>query len=254
MIILPFDKFVVAVFLIVMVSYSLSQERAVNVSLDIFTPFVNQDKSGLTLDLFEEIERNSDLKFNYNFDHYDKVKLNLFQGKADVVGHVPITFGSKPIEKFGQYIDLQIDMIADFYVTDINKLNDLSSLTIGTIRGNRQAASSASGLSISQFVVFSDNENMFNNLKKGTIDAIYYERLAIMSSCKELDLTGVYYQQYPMDTFQFGFLTGNDEYGKLLKKKLDAIIRKIDINGLLGDREKYFNIPQNGLVENYCWL
>ena len=109
--ILPFEKLIVAAFLTVMVSQSLGQEREIIVSLDLFPPFINQDKSGLTIDLFQEIERNSDLRFIYDFDHYDKVKLKLFQGKADVIGHVANTYDPMGIGKIGQYIDLKIDVV-----------------------------------------------------------------------------------------------------------------------------------------------
>jgi polar amino acid transport system substrate-binding protein len=223
--------------------------ETVKVGLEVFPPMIRDKQNGYIIDVLKKIETTSNLNFQIDIMPYNRTKNDLKSGQLDLIGLTPYGLETKDFYQYAQEIDLIIGVKTDIYVKDPNKLKDITKLKIGIPRGNEDFASELLGVSKDHFYI-GEIDNLLKMLDAGRIDAFWFERSATMRSLRGLIISGIYYKQFPQNTIYIGFAVQKNQKGNTLKKTLEDQLKKIDKEKILGDYNRYFDLPLEGIVKH----
>ncbi|OHD06466.1 MAG: hypothetical protein A2086_01815 [Spirochaetes bacterium GWD1_27_9] len=224
----------------------ITAQQTVSVGVEPFPPMINEDGTGFTIDLLHEIEKVSDFKFDIKIYPYNRAKIELSLGTLDLIGHTPYKVETEEFYQYAQEIDWNIPTITDIYVKNKNNLNKIDKLKkIGIPRGNKEFASSVTGIKIEQFYEGEIN-SLLKMLSTGRIDAFWFERVSSMTTLKKLGITDIYFKQLPTQKISIGLAVKKDDKGDKLRKKLEDSLKKIDQNKVFAAYYEYANLPEIG--------
>lgn len=223
--------------------------QILSVGLEPLPPLINYDKTGFSIDLLREIERNSDIEFKMTIMPYNRAKWNLKKGVTNMIGHTPHMQETEDFFKYAIELDWHIPAKIDIYSIDKTKLDLLDineNFKIGTPRGNEGFLSEITGIPEGRFYNGSI-DNLLKMLELKRIDIFIFERSSTMTHIEKLKIKNIFYKN--IDIVSAGFAVQNNKNGIILKNKLDKIIRGIDVNKIFSEQMDFINLPDEGLVK-----
>lgn len=91
-------------------------------------------------------------------------------------------------------------------------------------------------------------EAMLEMLKLNRLDAISFDRASVMTVIHKQKIEGIYYQLHPNEVVRTSLMVQNTPVGKILKEKLDALIKRLDYERIFAQYLQYINLPDKGIV------
>ena len=220
----------------------------IEVRLEPFPPLVNEDGTGLAIDLLMLAAPKAGISFNIEITSYSRAKFQLRNGDADLIGPVPIGMESGGFYEYAQELEWQMPTQCDLFVLDPTLLEDqsLPTLDIGVPLGNAEFFADLLALPAEQFTE-SSLTNLVQMLATGRISAVLFERAATRAVLKNLDIEGVYYRR--MFSIPAGFGVRADAEGRELARRLDELFRAIGDELILSAYQRYLTLPDQGRVD-----
>lgn len=222
--------------------------ETIKVSVEPFPPLINEDKTGASILLLKEIEKVTGLKFDIIIAPYNRAKLDLKNGKTDLIGHTPHGKETQEFYVYAQDLSWSIPTVTDIYAMKKETIEPSSFVAIkviGVPRGNKEFLAEQYNISLMQLHE-GDLDNLLKMLKISRIDAFIFERASSMETLKKLKIEGVSYKSLEVIGASFG--TRKDTQGNDLKEKLDKAIKTIDVKKIYKGYETYTNMPSKGVV------
>lgn len=237
-------------FIAFLLCFQVTYAETVNVGLEPLPPFVEEDGTGLTIQLLKEAEKISDLKFNITIMPYSRAKKSLKNKKINLMGHTPYKLEEKSFFEYAVEVEWSQPTYTDLYAVKNENLNaaQLKKLErIGTLFGNSDFFSELFDLPKAHFHE-AKMENLLIMLDKGRLDGILFERAATMSSISKAGLEHkVYYKT--LANIPVGLAVPKDSKGNALKQKLESLLQKIDQEKIFKEYLHYAKLPDEGVVE-----
>ncbi len=238
---------------IVLVSAMMAHVSAetIRVNLEPLPPWITADKQGAIIEMLQQLDKVMDLDFKITIVPLTRAKVNLNNGKADLIGTAITEFESEAFLNYALPIDWQLRVIADMYSTHkANVIPENYPLLnkIGVPRGNIEMGIGLTGLSREKFYDSGDHVSLIRMMTVGRVDAFYWERVSAMQTIQQLQIKGIYYQRFPVMELQTTLFVQRNERGKQLKIKIKEGIDKIDIKALFKTQYKLINLPDSGVV------
>ena len=239
----------VLLFLVLLIP-SLTFGEVIKVGLEPFPPLIKEDNTGYLIDLFRAIEKKSDLKFETQIMPFSRAVSLLEKKKVDIIAITPK--GGMPPEfyKFSVDFDWGVPTANGIFTLD-DKDIDLNALRkikkLGTPRGNKEFFNEVFGIPKENFYEAAI-PSLMRMLKKGRINAFFFERTATMLTIKELKLSGIHYQILPGEAVDATMSIQNTTRGKELKEKIDKLIVKYKLDNLFNVYKEVDKLPRKGVV------
>jgi len=226
--------------------YSNSQE--VSVGLEIFPPFLNEDGTGLTVDMLREIEQISDLKFDVRVMTYARAKSELHNGRLDIAGHTPKNLETQSFYQYAQELDWQIETRSDFFTFNPKffNINEVAQKRIGTPTGNAAFFAEQLGIDESRFIEVSTLPQLVDMLLKRRIDVLLFERVSVMTILREKQVKGVHYKS--IGVIPASIAVAKNEKGDKLRQQLDDYIAQLDRENIFSGYLNLLVLPESGVV------
>lgn len=222
--------------------------ETIKVSVEPFPPLINEDKTGASIMLLKEIEKVTGLKFDIIIAPYNRAKLDLKNGKTDLIGHTPHGKETQEFYAYAQDLAWFIPTVTDIYAMKKETIEPSSFVAIkviGVPRGNKEFFSEQYKIPLTKLYE-GELDNLLKMLKIGRIDAFIFERASTMETLKQLKIEGVSYKTLEVIGASFG--TRKDAQGNALKEKMDKAIKTIDVKKIFKGYEIYTNMPSKGVV------
>ena len=223
--------------------------QIVRVGLEPFPPLITEEGKGYSVEMLRAIEQESDLKFQIEIMPYNRARIELKEGKLDMIGHTPQGEETTEFYGYAQELNWGIGGRTDIYGMDKDLIlhGDLKSIKpIGTPRGNEEFFSNLFGIPLANFHT-GNLDNLIPMLKLKRIDAFIFERASTMSTINKLMIKDVYYRMIN-DSLRASFAVRKDEQGNILKKKLDDLITRTDTPKIYSGYYHFLNMPKEGKV------
>jgi len=224
------------------------QPQEIFVGMEPFPPFINKKGMGYTIDMFKEIEKISNLKFNVSIMTYARAKKELKLNRIDIAGHTPKDLETSSFYQYAQELEWQLITHSDYFFLDKKyfELSSLKSNHIGTTIGNAKFFAEQTGIELDMFVEVSSLEQLVKMLLAGRIQVIIFERVSVMTTLMKLNKDKVFYRTAGM--IPASIAVQNNEKGRLLKEKLDQLILTLDQDRIFGNYLEYMTMPDEGIV------
>ena len=221
--------------------------RCLEVRLEPFPPLVNEDGTGLAVELLERVEEISDFRFNIRVMPYSRAKFEVRAGKADLFGPVPLGLETGDFEQWAHELEWHFDTRSDLFVLDEDNLDPerLQSLTIGVPLGNAGFFAALTGVPRDQFTE-TDLDNLIQMLASGRIDALLFERASTMRMLRRLDIEQVHYRN--LYSIPAGFAVRRENGGEALAADLDTLFGEVDAEEITRAYRPYLELPDQGRV------
>ena len=228
----------------------LSYAQELTVGVEPFPPLINEDGTGLVVDMLSTLTAETDLNFNFQTMTYARAKKELKNERLQLIGLTPFQLETKTFYQYGVELDWHIDTCVDFFALndryfDIGKLSDGS---IGTLLGNAEFFAEIINVSVHKFVEVSSLEQLVKMLALGRLKVILFERAATMTAIKASGIKDIYYKN--MGIVPASLAVPNTPTGLILKTKLDGLLTDIDNNEFFTEFINYTSMPDSGHVIN----
>ena len=203
------------------------QAQDIHVGLEPFPPAINPDGTGYAIDMFKSIEQKTDLTFHFHLMNYARAKKELKNKKIDMIGITPQSYETPGFYNYAQdlYWSLNVSVDLFSFKKKYFNINHLPPSSIGTLRGNADFFSELLHIPRNKFIEVSELDHLANMLKLGRLHVIVFERVALISTFKALNITDVYYQQFGV--IPASFAVQNNKKGKQLQNKIDLLLLNI---------------------------
>jgi len=233
------------------ISYShLSYAQEVDVGFEPFPPLINEDGSGLVVNMLKTLTADQYIHFNFHIMNYARAKSDLKSGQLKLIGLTPFQLETQKFYQYGVELDWHINTRVDFYSLNERYFNieQLPDGSIGTLKGNAEFFSEIINVPVSKFIEVSNLEQLAKMLALGRLKVILFERASTMSTIKALNIEHIYYKN--MGIVPASLAVSNTVEGMQLKAKLDKLLVNIDNKKFFRKFVDYTTMEDSGLVIN----
>ncbi|MBU3005754.1 substrate-binding periplasmic protein [Paraglaciecola arctica] len=201
-----------------------TDSREIVVGLEPFPPLINEDGSGLVVDMLRKFSATENIRFTFEIMTYARAKKNLRNKKLELIGMTPYQLETDEFYQYATELDWHIDTHVHLFALDKSYFNisQLPTRSIGTLLGNAEFLAEIVGLPEKKFVEVSQLEQLVKMLALGRLKVILFEGVATMNTIKSLGLQGVYYKE--MGIVPSTLAIPKSAEGLILKQKLDAFL------------------------------
>ncbi len=209
------------------------------------------DGEAMTVKMLKLLEAKTNYKFIVEPMNYKRAKLQLKNGKIDLLLHTPHESETKEYYTYGAELKWNLFARADFYSLNPNLMKSMeilreSNATIAVPRGNEDFCSEATEIPIDRFRPVETVEQMVRKLKLGRVDVIWFERHSIMDKIVELKVPDVHYISWPAGGVSIGIGIQRSAKGKALGARLDLLLQKLDTADLFDRFHQFQSLPRSG--------
>ncbi len=231
-----------------LIDHSDVHSQEIFVGMESFPPFINKNGVGYTVNMFKEIEKISNFKFNISIMTYARAKKELQLNRIDIAGHTPKGLETSSFYQYAQELEWQLVTHSDYFSLDKKyfELSSLKSNRIGTTTGNAKFFAEQTGIDLDLFIEVSSLEQLVKMLVADRIQVIIFERVSVMTTLAKLKINNVFYRTAGM--IPASIAVQNNEKGRLLKEKLDQLILTLDQDRIFGNYLEYTTMPDEGIV------
>ncbi|WP_206483819.1 transporter substrate-binding domain-containing protein [Thalassotalea sp. G2M2-11] len=240
-------KITTIIFFIIVFSFQAIAEE-INVGLEPFPPLINEDGTGVIIDIFNQISSHSDLSFNIHLMTYARAKRDLKNHQLDIAGLTPKNNETESFYQYGHELDWSFKTNVDIFTYQKPPINikQLPEYSVGTLLGNAEFFAQVLNMPINKFVEVSSLPQLVKMLAKGRIQSIVFERISTMTTIKQLNKQGIYYQK--IANIPASLAVQNNDKGKQLKQKLDQLLIQSQITIQNKKLEFYNTLTDTGQV------
>ena len=226
--------------------HSYSEE--IDVGFEPFPPLINEDGSGLVIDMLNSKSVGSDIHFNFTIMTYGRAKKDLESKRLTLIGLTPFQLETKEFYQYGVEVNWHINTHVDFFSLDKRyfDIEQLPNGSIGTPIGNAEFFSEIVGVPAIKFVEVSSLEQLVKMLALGRLKVILFERVSTMSTIKKFEIANVYYKK--MGIVPASMAVSNTAKGLLLKSQLDKLLLNDENNEYFGKFINYTSMNDSGEV------
>ena len=218
------------------------------IGIEPFPPIFYENGGGLGINLFNAIQRNSDLTFEFNRMTYARAKKELKKNHLDIIGLIPKGLESKEFYQYALELDWSFNNDVDIYSLDKKYLSieNIPKASIGTLLGNADFFAEVLNIPREKFFEVSSLKHLVQMLKRQRLYAIVFERVSTMSTIKTHLSNTVYYRF--LENIPATFAVQNTEQGRKLKVTLDSYMRQQVTNNTFKRDNYYHNLPSEGQI------
>jgi polar amino acid transport system substrate-binding protein len=222
--------------------------QQIDVAFEPFPPLINEDGSGLVIDMLNSLEQSSKLHFNFHLMTYARAKHELKNNRVKVIGLTPQNYETSDFYQYAQDLKWNISANVDFFSLDKSNFDTdkLADKSIGTLMGNADFFSVLLNIPRNKFIEVSSLEQLAKLLSLKRLSVVVFERVSMMKTINKIALEHVYYKKFIL--IAASLAVANNEEGNKLKKELDDLIDNIDNNDYFSEYFKYLNLPDQGTV------
>lgn len=222
--------------------------KSINVGFEPFPPMITENGEGHVIDMLNAIEQVSDFKFNIKIMTYGRAKLALKNNQLDLIGLTPQQLETDEFYRYAHDLNWNIAAHVDIFshqdaAFDIAKISNAS---IGTLIGNADFFSQLLAIPREKFVEVTNLDQLVKMLAKGRLEFATFERIAMMSTIKRLQIENIHYQKFGV--IPASMAVANNAQGLALKHQLDELLQKVTINLTDPQIHYYRNLPSSGKV------
>lgn len=232
-------------------SYSpLSYSQTIAAGFEPFPPLINEDGSGLVLDMLKVLTVEQDLHFNVTVMNYARAKHDLKGEKLKLIGLTPFQLETKKFYQYGLELEWHINTRVDFFALERKyfSIEQLPDGSIGTLLGNADFFAEIINVPTTKFVEVTDLEQLVKMLALGRLKVILFERASTMSTINALNIDNIYYKN--MGIVPASLAVPNTEEGIKLKAQLDNLLQNVDNNKFFSEFINYTSMEHTGQVIN----
>jgi polar amino acid transport system substrate-binding protein len=234
---------------IIFITYSqLSYSKEIDVGFEPFPPLINEDGSGLVVDMLNTLAASKNLHFNFHIMTYGRAKKDLQSELLKLIGLTPYRLETQEFYQYGVELNWHIDTQVDFFSLnkDYFNIEQLPDGSIGTLIGNAAFFSEIINVPVIKFVEVSSLEQLVKMLALGRLSVILFERVSTMSTIKTLSIEHIYYKK--MGIVPASLAVSNTTEGNILKKQLDSVLLNLDNQEFFSDFINYTSMSDSGKV------
>lgn len=224
-----------------------AQGQSLTIMLEPLPPLINEDGSGYSVNVLKAAMDQLGMNYSITTAPYNRAKHELLEQNIDLMGHTPYEYEEEAFYLYAQELSWSIPAITDIYTIDASKLAEATrgSLSIGTVRGNREFMAEISEVPVDNFVEGS-LEGVLQMLQSGRVDAVIFERASSMETVRALGYNNIHYST--IMNLPASFAVQNNAAGTALKAQLDDALQQLDINDFIGGYFPYIEMPESGMV------
>jgi polar amino acid transport system substrate-binding protein len=227
---------------------SQGYSKEVLVGFEPFPPLVNEDGSGMVVNMLRAISSDKNLHFNFHIMTYGRAKKDLQSNKLRLIGLTPYQLETDEFYEYGVELNWHINTHVDFYVLDRSyfDIKKLPSRSIGTLIGNAEFFSEIVNVPEKKFIEVSSLEQLVKMLALGRLKVILFERVSTMSTIKSLNIKDIFYQE--MGIVPASLAVSNTTEGLVLKQKLDSLLSDVKNEDFFSEFIHYSPSKDSGTV------
>ena len=206
----------------------VSYSEEIDVGFEPFPPLINEDGSGLLVDMLNTLSAGKNLHFNFHIMTYGRAKKDLESKRLKLIGLTPYELETKGFYEYGVELNWHIDTHVDFFSLnkDYFNIKQLPNGSIGTLIGNAKFFSEIINVPVIKFVEVSSLKQLVKMLALGRLSVILFERVSTMNTIKELNIENIYYKKMGIVPASLAVL--NSTEGLMLKTQLDNLLLNLD--------------------------
>ena len=233
--------------LLMCLATGLAGARELRVRLEPFPPLIREDGSGLVVRMLDELAREHDLDLDIKIVSYSRAKYQLRNGKADLIGLVPLERETDRFYGYARELDWRLDARADLFSHSAELLDDdnWQKHRIGTPWGNAAFFSEMTGVGVDRFVE-SSLPSLARMLRSRRIDMLLFGRVSTMTTINELGLEEIHYRN--LYEIPAGFAVADSQRGRALQQRLEPLLIPPAELTLFEDYLEYADLPPRGVV------
>lgn len=225
----------------------LSYSQQIEVGFEPFPPLINEDGSGMVVEMLRAFALDKNLKFNFHMMTYGRAKKELQSKRLNLIGFTPYQLETDDFYQYGVELNWHINTHVDFYALDKRYFNIEKSPngSIGTLIGNAEFFSEIVHVPVIKFVEVSSLQQLVKMLALGRLKVILFERVSTMSTIQSLNIKDIYYKE--MGIVPASLAVSNTVQGLRLKKILDNRLSKVENEKLFSDFIHYTPSKDSGI-------
>ncbi len=222
--------------------------KNINVGFEPFPPMIGKNGQGQVVEMLRAIEKVSDFRFNVKVMTYARAKLALKNQQLDLIGLTPQYLETEDFYTYAQDINWNIAAHVDIFSlkNDLIDIAKIPKASIGTLIGNADFFAELLDIPREKFIEVIHLEQLVKMLAKGRLELVTFERVAMMSTIKHLQINGIYYQKFGV--IPASMAVANNIEGHKLKLQLDELLLNISDESTKAETNCYRNLPYRGLV------
>jgi polar amino acid transport system substrate-binding protein len=231
------------------ISYShLCYSEEIDVGFEPFPPLINEDGSGLVIDMLNTLSAGENLHFNFNIMTYGRAKKDLKSKQLSLIGLTPYQLETQEFYQYGVELNWHIKTQVDFFALNKNHFNieHLPNGGIGTLIGNAEFFSEITNIPVIKFVEVSSLKQLVKMLALGRLKVILFERVSTMSTIKKLNIEKIHYKK--MGIVPASLAVSNTKEGLLLKTQLDKLLFNLENKEFFSKFINYTSMDDSGEV------
>lgn len=231
------------------ISYSqLSYSWEIDVGLEPFPPLINEDGSGLVVDMLNTVSSRENLQFNFHIMTYGRAKRDLESRRVKLIGLTPYQLETQAFYEYATELNWHINTYVDIFALnkDCFNIEQLPDGSIGTLIGNAEFLAEIVNVPVIKFVEVSNLEQLVKMLALGRLNVILFERMSTMSAIKALNIENIYYKK--MGIVPASLAVANTKEGLRLKSQLDSVLDDLDNNEFFSGFINYTSMHDSGTV------
>jgi polar amino acid transport system substrate-binding protein len=220
--------FLVAVIYVFIAVSQQSIAEEIDVGFEPFPPLINEDGSGLVIDMLRTLSAGKNLDYHFHVMTYARAKKDLASKRLKLIGMTPYQLETQDFYQYGVELNWHIDTQVDFFSLNKDYFNiaQLPDRSIGTLVGNAAFFSEVINVPTSKFVEVSSLKQLVTMLAFGRLKVILFERVSTMSTIKTQQIENIYYKK--MGVVPASLAVANTIEGLKLKTQLDNLLSKVE--------------------------
>lgn len=227
----------------------LSYAEEINVGFEPFPPLVNEDGSGLVIDMLNAVSVDKNLQFNFNIMTYGRAKKDLNDNRLGLIGLTPYQLETDEFYEYAAELDWHINTHVDFFSLnkDFFNIAQLPNGSIGTLIGNAEFFADIINVPVIKFVEVSSLEQLVKMLALGRLNVILFERVSTMITIRTLKVENIFYKK--MGIVPASLAVANTKNGLKLKVQLDNLLSNVENSDFFSPFINYTSMDDAGKVD-----
>ncbi len=211
-------------------------------------PYVNQDRSGLTVDMLRALEKISDYRFDIEIMTYARIKQQLENRQLDLGGLTPKDRESASFYQYAQELDWHYQTTGDlvFFNQSFTQIKNIAPKRIGTTLGNADFLAQQLDLPASYFIEVATPYQLTDMFINRRIDVMFFERISMMYLLQNYPILGAYY--HTIADIPISLAVPKTAKGNQLKTELDKLLKVISVERIYSCAEAFRSLPNHGVV------
>ncbi|WP_339725705.1 hypothetical protein [uncultured Paraglaciecola sp.] len=235
------------IFLLIVYSPIVNSDE-IEVGFEPFPPLINEDGSGMVVEMLSALSANHNIDFNVQIMTYGRAKKNLKNRLVKLIGMTPFQLETHDFYEYATELNWHINTHVYLFSLDKEYFNieKLPPGSIGTLIGNAEFLSEVVKVPLTKFVEVSHLTQLVKMLALGRLNVILFEGVAAMNTIKSLKIKDVYFKE--MGLVPSSLAVSNTAQGLMLKEKLDTFLSDVENQNFFHKFVHYTPSKDSGII------